>query len=241
MDYKRIYDKIIHYRKNNVYNGYTEKHHIIPRCLGGSNDKDNIVRLSAKEHYICHLLLTKIYKYDKISYYKMVHAFCMMSVSSDNQIRYNAKKYEKLKIDYSNYMSLLSSKEYNNNFNKMWIFNPDIRICKLVNKDYILEDGWFKGRVCDWDKYFFNKIPKITKPKKIKNKSLHLVKQEELINIDWEFTYSLYLMYGFDIVCILTGYTKSRESLLMQFKKRVKIYKPCQKTKKISNDKWYII
>lgn len=39
---------------------YFEKHHIIPRCLGGTNDKDNIVKLTAKEHFICHLLLVRM-------------------------------------------------------------------------------------------------------------------------------------------------------------------------------------
>lgn len=41
-------------------NGYTEKHHIIPKSLGGSDLKDNLVDLTPKEHYICHLLLTKM-------------------------------------------------------------------------------------------------------------------------------------------------------------------------------------
>lgn len=41
-------------------NIYTEKHHIIPSSLGGSNDKSNLVTLTAKEHFICHLLLTKM-------------------------------------------------------------------------------------------------------------------------------------------------------------------------------------
>lgn len=36
---------------------YTERHHILPRCLGGSNNIENIVRLTAREHYICHHLL----------------------------------------------------------------------------------------------------------------------------------------------------------------------------------------
>lgn len=40
--------------------GYTEKHHIIPRCLGGSNEQINIAVLTAREHYIAHLLLTKM-------------------------------------------------------------------------------------------------------------------------------------------------------------------------------------
>jgi hypothetical protein len=40
--------------------GYTEKHHIIPKSLGGSNDPLNLVRLTAKEHFVCHRLLVKM-------------------------------------------------------------------------------------------------------------------------------------------------------------------------------------
>lgn len=43
---------------------YTEKHHIIPRSMGGSNAKDNLVRLTAKEHIIVHLLLIKMVEGD---------------------------------------------------------------------------------------------------------------------------------------------------------------------------------
>lgn len=44
---------------------YTETHHIIPRCLGGDDSSDNLCVLTAKEHFICHYLLTKMYKGDK--------------------------------------------------------------------------------------------------------------------------------------------------------------------------------
>lgn len=40
---------------------YYEKHHIVPRCMGGSNLKDNLVLLLPEEHYLAHLLLIKIY------------------------------------------------------------------------------------------------------------------------------------------------------------------------------------
>lgn len=39
---------------------YIEKHHIIPRSLGGNNDSTNLVKLTAREHFVCHLLLTKM-------------------------------------------------------------------------------------------------------------------------------------------------------------------------------------
>jgi hypothetical protein len=39
---------------------YYEKHHITPKSLSGVNDKSNLVFLTAREHYICHMLLTKM-------------------------------------------------------------------------------------------------------------------------------------------------------------------------------------
>jgi 5-methylcytosine-specific restriction endonuclease McrA len=37
--------------------GYKEIHHILPKSLGGSNDKSNLVELTAREHYIVHMLI----------------------------------------------------------------------------------------------------------------------------------------------------------------------------------------
>lgn len=60
MNYQKIYDNIIHNRLlNSITDGYTECHHILPKSLGGSNDKSNLINLTAREHFICHLLLTK--------------------------------------------------------------------------------------------------------------------------------------------------------------------------------------
>lgn len=56
---------------------YVEKHHIIPRSLGGNNSKSNIVNLTAREHFVCHLLLTKMTTNN--SMYKMKHALNMIS------------------------------------------------------------------------------------------------------------------------------------------------------------------
>lgn len=62
MNYQRIYNSIIERAKTRLpICGYVEKHHIIPRCLKGSNDKENIAVLTLEEHFVCHQLLTKIY------------------------------------------------------------------------------------------------------------------------------------------------------------------------------------
>jgi len=58
--YRKWYDKIIQRARNRKLEGYVEKHHIIPRSLGGGDEKCNIVHLTGREHYICHLLLLKI-------------------------------------------------------------------------------------------------------------------------------------------------------------------------------------
>lgn len=82
----------LHHRKTNV-NSYFEKHHIIPRSLGGSNKSDNIVLLTAKEHYVVHHLLTKFTV--NSSYPKMLNAFIKMAFSmSVNQCRYVPRSFE---------------------------------------------------------------------------------------------------------------------------------------------------
>jgi hypothetical protein len=75
MNYKRIYKQIVNRAKNRKLEGYKERHHIKPKCLGGDNSKKNIVTLTAREHYIVHWLLYRIYpKNEGLSY-----SFWMMS------------------------------------------------------------------------------------------------------------------------------------------------------------------
>ena len=61
MNYSEQYNKLIQTRKERILleGVYYEKHHIIPKSLGGSNCKDNLVHLTPREHYIAHLLLWK--------------------------------------------------------------------------------------------------------------------------------------------------------------------------------------
>lgn len=68
-------------------NTYTENHHIIPKSLGGKDDKSNLVKLTAKEHYICHLLLTKML--DGNLKYKMMFALSRMLNFSINHQRHS--------------------------------------------------------------------------------------------------------------------------------------------------------
>ena len=48
---------------------YTEVHHIIPECMGGTSEKENLVQLYAKEHLLAHKLLKDIYpSHDGVDY-----------------------------------------------------------------------------------------------------------------------------------------------------------------------------
>jgi len=60
--YTRWYNNIISAAQTRLFPQckYTENHHIVPKSLGGNNSKENLIRLTAKEHFICHLLLTKM-------------------------------------------------------------------------------------------------------------------------------------------------------------------------------------
>lgn len=104
MNYKRIYKNLIKKRRSEPlpYDVYGEKHHIIPVSLGGNNSKKNLIRLSAREHYIAHLLLFKIFKKrkqlhphldkKKQSFRKMSLALNMMSKFSSTSHQNERKK-----------------------------------------------------------------------------------------------------------------------------------------------------
>ena len=60
MDYTKHYNKLIERAKCRTLEGYFEKHHVVPRCLEGSNDISNLVRLTPEEHFVAHQLLVKM-------------------------------------------------------------------------------------------------------------------------------------------------------------------------------------
>lgn len=86
--YFNIVDKAISQRD---IIGYTEIHHIIPKSMGGNNTKDNLVVLTAREHFICHLLLVKAVdaSYKK----KMNFAFWRMCNIKENRHTPTARQY----------------------------------------------------------------------------------------------------------------------------------------------------
>ena len=81
MNYQLIYDRLIIRAQTRQLPCYTETHHIIPRCLGGSNKKANLVELTAREHFLCHWLLVRLYP----DHAGLAYAFWNMCNGRNNQ------------------------------------------------------------------------------------------------------------------------------------------------------------
>lgn len=125
MDYQKIYNQLVEKAKprgldKGSVDFYTEVHHIIPRCLGGSNDKENLVMFSGREHYIAHMLLWKAYP-DNVSLMRAAH---IMSSRWDNKTvggsggKVNSRVYAKLREEYSEAVKEQCSGEGNPFFGK---------------------------------------------------------------------------------------------------------------------------
>jgi hypothetical protein len=119
--------------------GYTEVHHIIPRSFGGSDDPGNLIRFTAREHFICHWLLTKMTAGDDRN--KMLTAFVLMTGRGSTSARYNFKitssrVFEKIRIDYSKYISeKLTGREISQaTKDKLSIAHSGKKYSKEVNK-----------------------------------------------------------------------------------------------------------
>jgi hypothetical protein len=79
---------------NRERSGITESHHIIPKSMGGSNSKANLVNLTPKEHYICHMLLIRCV--DDQYKDKMVKACYLMGKSRN----VTSRSFERLRIQF---------------------------------------------------------------------------------------------------------------------------------------------
>lgn len=191
MNYKKIYDSLINKGKNRILEGYYERHHIVPRCIGGNDSEENIVNLTPEEHYLAHQLLVKIYPKN----HSLVKAAAMMIPN-----RPSNKMYGWLRRKFSEAQSESQSGSGNSQYGTMWITNG-IEEIKIRNN---IPDGWQKGRLSSFKK---QKEKEILKEQKL------TAKKEELRR--W---HEIYVEYGFDGVK-KAGYKYSKPNLVMSFAK----------------------
>lgn len=123
MNYQKIYNELIYKRQFiSILDKSipSELHHIIPRsiCPFLVNNKDNIVRLTYREHYIAHMLLAKIYKqqYGKssVQYCNMIAALNQMSNFKKFKTILTSKQVEKIKLEFHNAQSQILKKAWKN-------------------------------------------------------------------------------------------------------------------------------
>ena len=142
---------------------YVERHHIIPKSMGGSDDPCNLVKLTPREHFVCHRLLPKMTTGQ--NKYKMVYALFSMSYRSTTQrwrdYTVTSRVYSTLKQLMSDAWSgqnnvarrpdmrerrRITCTENNPSKGKSWITNGVDEM--LVHFDsHQLADGWYKGRL----------------------------------------------------------------------------------------------
>jgi len=110
MNYQLLYDSIIERSKprgldKKKLEGYFERHHIVPKCLGGLNEDSNIVLLTAREHYICHHLLWKSNMHNRMLFYAFKAMSQMKTLKTfDRYTLMTSKQFSVIKETQRNFM-----------------------------------------------------------------------------------------------------------------------------------------
>lgn len=151
MNYERIYKELISNSENReIPNNYYEKHHIVPKCLGGGNHPDNIVILTAREHFIAHKLLFKFtIGPNKVKMGYALHK--MLFPNNKNQIErcVSSRTYEELKKIY-NYIKGENHPMYGKKFDDE--FRKKCSINKMGKKNPMYgKKAWNSGKTKELD------------------------------------------------------------------------------------------
>ena len=140
MDYTKIYRQLIDRARTRVMVGYTETHHIIPRCLGGTDDPSNLIALTPEEHYVAHQLLVKIHADNG----RLLYAAVMMCSN-----RINNKLYGWLRRRLSERQSTAMAGSGNNMFDKRWVSNEvETKLVSVDEAEKLLGNGkYIAGKI----------------------------------------------------------------------------------------------
>lgn len=117
-EYTKSYFDLIEYRKQNPLEKKrnVERHHIIPKSLGGSNEKDNLVYLTKEEHTEAHFYLVRMCKHENHHESMVRAAHFKINTSNEKQKRYIvdnlSEEYHYIKSEYSRLMKgIMSGKQ----------------------------------------------------------------------------------------------------------------------------------
>lgn len=146
MNYLAVYNMLVEKRKCvPMIDGYSENHHIIPKCLGGDDSPDNLVRLTAREHFIAHHLLYKHYRTPALA-----HAWYSMLRRDSNQKRnYTSRQHEAAKKAHSDTLKITMLGENNPFYGKNHSDESKSKMSASV-KDWYSRNDLPKERVDNW-------------------------------------------------------------------------------------------
>lgn len=153
MNYLKLYTSIIDSAKQRTsFSGRCEVHHIKPTSLGGEDVPENLVKLSLREHFVCHLLLAKIYGGPMLT-----AAFMMSSRKCNNSKSYSWLREKHItenmmgdnnpsrRIPCTEKKRELNSKESKD---RKWLNNGvESRMAKGEKMNDLLQNGWVLGRL----------------------------------------------------------------------------------------------
>ena len=146
MNYLNHYNNLINRARIRILDSYAESHHILPKCMGGTDDKENLVLLTSEEHYVAHQLLVKIYPNN----HKLVNAAVMMCVEGVNHSgRSKNKLFGWLRRKLSTTNSICNRGKASSQFGTVWIYNIETGISRKIKEKEIstyIANGWIKGR-----------------------------------------------------------------------------------------------
>lgn len=201
MNYEKIYDSLISKAQNRILETYTETHHIVPKCIGGTDNINNLVELTPEEHYLAHQLLVKIYPQN----HSLVKAAAMMIPN-----RPSNKMYGWLKRRFAKAQSVSQTGRGNSQFGTRWIYNLELEISKKISISEPLPTGWNEGR-----KLKFSPCKKDIERKEKKEQRLQYLRE----------LHEVYKNEGFEGVKKL-GYPYSKPNLVQAFAKNLEEFVP---------------
>ena len=144
MDYQKIYNQLIERARLRTSSGYVERHHILPRCMGGADFEENLVSLYPEEHFVAHALLLKIYKgtQHRHALAKAVHIMARGHYGK----RVTRKLYGWLQREHALAMSKHQQGSSNSQYGSRWICHLELMENRKIGRNEEIPEGWIQGR-----------------------------------------------------------------------------------------------